>query len=128
VGNVEIVDKERSSHMAGAIDDTKSVEVDKIKDDLQQLRDDLGKLLGHIGSFGKGKLGGTREKVGAAVEDFQGRATDRLRGTTREATERGSQAVEASRDAVQQKPLTYVAAAFVAGMILASLVEWKRSS
>jgi len=123
-----IVDKERSSHMAGAVDDTKSVEVDKIKDDLQQLRDDLGKLLGHVGSFGKGKLGGTCEKVSAAVEDFQGRATDRLRGTTREASERGYQAVDASRDAVQQKPLTYVAAAFVAGMILASFLEWKRSS
>ena len=128
VGNVGIVDKERSSHMAGAVDDTKSVEVDKIKDDLQQLRDDLGKLLGHVGSFGKGKLGGTCEKVSAAVEDFQGRATDRLRGTTREASERGYQAVDASRDAVQQKPLTYVVAAFVAGMILASLLEWKRSS
>jgi ElaB/YqjD/DUF883 family membrane-anchored ribosome-binding protein len=114
--------------MAGAIDDTKSVEVDKIKDDLQQLRDDLGKLLGHIGSFGKGKLGDTRGKVSAAMEDFQGRATDRLRGTKQQASERGYQAVDASRDAVQHKPLTYVAAAFVVGMILASLLEWKRSS
>jgi ElaB/YqjD/DUF883 family membrane-anchored ribosome-binding protein len=122
------MEKERSRHMAGAVDDTKSVEVDKIKDDLQQLRDDLGKLLGHIGSFSKGKLGGTREKVSAAVGDFEGRATDRLRGTTRDVSERGHQAVGVSRDAVQQKPLTYVAVAFVAGMILASLVEWKRSS
>jgi len=110
-----------------AIDETKSREVDKIKDDLQQLRDDLGKLLGHIGSYGKGKLGGTREKVSAAVEDFQGRAYDRLQGTTREVSDRGRQAMWTSRDAVQQRPLTYVAVAFVAGMILASLFEWKRS-
>jgi ElaB/YqjD/DUF883 family membrane-anchored ribosome-binding protein len=114
--------------MAEATDETKSREVDKIKDDLQQLRDDLGKLLGHIGSLGKGKWGGTREKVSAAVEDFQGRAYDRLRGTSQDVSDRGAQAMDMSREAVQNKPLTYVAVAFVAGVILASLLEWKRSS
>lgn len=113
--------------MAAATNETGSREVDKIKDDLQQLRDDLGKLLGHIGSFGKGKWGGTRGKVSAAVEDYRGRAYNRFQGTTRDVSDRGRQAMWASRDAVQQKPLTYVAVAFVAGLILASLIEWKRS-
>ncbi|MCL5279376.1 MAG: hypothetical protein M1376_05680 [Planctomycetes bacterium] len=113
--------------MAMTTDETRSGEIDKIKSDLQQLRDDLGKLLGHIGSYGKGKLGGTREKVGAAVEDWQERAHDRFQGTGQQVTERSRQALDASRDAVQQKPLTYIVAAFVAGMILASLFEWKRS-
>ena len=122
-----IADNERSDDMAAAIGETKSGEIDKIKNDLQQLRDDLGKLLGHIGTYGKGKWGGTREKVGAAVDDFQGRAYDRLQETTREVSDRSRQAMGASRDAVQHKPLTYVAVAFVAGIILASLFEWKRS-
>jgi len=113
--------------MAMTTDEAKSGEIDKIKRDLQQLRDDLGKLLGHIGSYGKGKLGGTREKVGAAMEDLQGRAYDRFQGTSQEVTERGRQALDASRDAVEHRPLTYVAVAFVAGMVLASLFEWKRS-
>jgi hypothetical protein len=34
--------------------------------------------------------------------------------------------VDSSRGAVEDKPLTYVVAAFVAGMILGSLFEWKR--
>jgi ElaB/YqjD/DUF883 family membrane-anchored ribosome-binding protein len=110
-----------------AIDETRSREVDKIKDDLQQLRDDLGKLLGHIGSFGKGKLGTTRQKVGAAMEDIQGRAYDRFQETTQDVSERSHQAVDASRDAVQHRPLTYLAVAFVVGVILASIFEWKRS-
>jgi ElaB/YqjD/DUF883 family membrane-anchored ribosome-binding protein len=110
-----------------AIDETRSREVDKIRDDLQQLRDDLGKLLGHIGSYGKGKWGGTRQKVGAAVEDFQGRAYDRIQDTTQDVSERGRQAMDVSRDAVEHRPLTYVAVAFVAGVILASIFEWKRS-
>jgi len=120
-------DTERSKHMAMVTDETKSGEIDRIKNDLQQLRDDLGKLLGHIGSYGKGKLGGTREKVSAAVEDLHERAHDRFEGTSQQVAERGRQALDASRDAVEHRPLTYVAAAFVAGMILASLFEWKRS-
>jgi len=107
--------------------ETKSAEVDKIKDDLRSLRDDLSKLLGHLGSLGKGKLGGTREKVSATMEDLQGRAYDRFQEASREVSERGRHAVGVSRDAVQEKPLTYVAVAFVAGMILASLFGRKRS-
>ncbi len=122
-----VADKERSEHMAMTTDEARSGEIDKIKSDLQQLRDDLGKLLGHIGSYGKGKLGGTREKVGAAMEDLQGRAYDRFQGTSQEVTERGRQALDASREAVEHRPLTYVVVAFVAGMVLASLFEWKRS-
>lgn len=110
-----------------ATDEAKSREVEKIKDDLRSLRDDLGKLLGHIGTFGKGKMGGTRDKVSAAMDDIQDRAYDRFHGTTREVGDRSRQAVGVSRDAVQHKPLTYVAVAFVVGMILASLFEWKRS-
>ncbi len=108
-------------------DATRSGEIDKIKGDLQQLRDDLGKLLGHIGSYSKGKLGSTREKVSAAMEDVGGRAYDRFQGTGHEVTERGREALGASRDAVEHRPLTYVVVAFVAGMILASLFERKRS-
>ena len=121
-----ISDNERSDPMAAPYE-TKSAEADKIKDDLRSLRDDLSKLLGHLGSFGKGKIGGTREKVSAAMEDIQERAYDRFQGAGHEVSERGRHAMGVSRDAVQQKPLTYVAVAFVAGMILASLFGWKRS-
>jgi ElaB/YqjD/DUF883 family membrane-anchored ribosome-binding protein len=122
-----VADKERSEHMAMTTEENRSGEIDRIKSDLQELRDGLGKLLGHIGSYSKGKLGSTREKVSAAVEDVGGRAYDRFQGTGHQVTERSRQALDVSRDAVQHKPLTYVAVAFVAGMILASLLEWKRS-
>jgi ElaB/YqjD/DUF883 family membrane-anchored ribosome-binding protein len=108
-------------------DETKTTEVDSIKDDIQKLRDDIGTLLGHIGSFSKGKLESTREKLSTTAETVQEKAYDRVRGTTRSARERGWQAVRSSRDKVQDRPLTYLAAAFVAGMIFASIFEWKRS-
>jgi ElaB/YqjD/DUF883 family membrane-anchored ribosome-binding protein len=108
-------------------DEAKTMDVDSIKDDIQKLRDDMGTLLSHIGSFGKGKLGGTRERLSARAEAAQEKAYDRVRGTTRGAKERGWQVIHSSRDKVQDRPLTYLAAAFVAGMIFASVFEWKRS-
>jgi ElaB/YqjD/DUF883 family membrane-anchored ribosome-binding protein len=124
---VTTVHNERSDLMAMPTDETKTTDVDSIKDDIQKLRDDIGTLLSHIGSFGKGKLGSTREKLGAKAEAVEERAYDRVRGTTRSARERGWQAVRSSRDKVQDRPLTYLTAAFVAGMIFASIFEWKRS-
>ncbi len=112
--------------MAAATNEIRSGEVDKIKDDLQRLRDDLGKLLGHVGSYSKGKFGGTREKVSATMEDLGERAYDRVQGVAHEATDRGWQAAAVSRDKVQERPLTWVGVAFVAGLVFASLFMWKR--
>jgi ElaB/YqjD/DUF883 family membrane-anchored ribosome-binding protein len=112
--------------MAAATNEIRSGEVERIKDDLQRLRDDLGKLLGHVGSYGKGKLGRTGERVGASVEDLGGRAYDRVQEVAHEASDRGVRAAAVSRDKVQERPLTWVGVAFVAGLVLASLFLWKR--
>ena len=112
--------------MAEATEAIRSGEINKIKDDLQRLRDDIGKLVGHIGIYGKGRLGGTREKVGATAEDFRGRAYDRVQGIGRRVSDRGWQATSASRDKIQSRPLTSIAVAFAAGMAFASIFIWKR--
>jgi ElaB/YqjD/DUF883 family membrane-anchored ribosome-binding protein len=108
-------------------DETKTETVDSIKDDIQKLREDIRLLLGHIGTFGKGKLGDTREKLSEAAESFQDKAYDRLRGTTYGVSDRGRRAVNISRDTVQERPLTYVVLAFAAGMVFASIFGWRRS-
>jgi ElaB/YqjD/DUF883 family membrane-anchored ribosome-binding protein len=108
--------------------EARTAQVDAIKDDIQKLRDDLGALLSHIGSYGKGKLGGTKGRLSSAMESARGRAYERMQGTAGQMRERGRRAMYAPRDAVQDRPLTYVAAAFVAGMVFAALFEWKRTS
>jgi len=101
-------------------------EVDAIKEDVERLRDDLASLLGDIGSFSREKLTDTRDRLGAAIGAVEGRAYGRVQGTARVVREHGHRAVDASRGAVEQKPITYVMAAFAAGVILASLFEWKK--
>lgn len=112
---------------ATATDEMMGSEIDAIKEDIQRLRDDLGSLLGDIGSFSKDKLADTRDRLSAAMEAVEGRAYGRMQGTARAVRERGHQAMDASRGAVEQKPLTYVMAAFAAGVVLASLFEWKKT-
>lgn len=102
-------------------------EVDAIKEDIEKLRDDLSSLLGDIGSFSREKLADTRDRLGAALGAVEGRAYGRVQGTARVAKDRAHQAMNASRGAVEQKPITYVMAAFAAGVILASIFEWKKS-
>mgnify|MGYP006283845187 FL=1 len=107
-------------------DDTGGGEVDILKEDIEKLRDDLGSLLSDVGSFSRERLTETRDRLRTAAGAMEGRAYDRVQGTARMARDRGYRAVDSSRGAVEDKPLTYVVAAFVAGMILGSLFEWKR--
>ncbi len=103
-------------------------EVDAIKEDVERLRDDLGALLSDVGSFSRERLADTRDRLGAAIGAVEGRAYGRMQGTARKVRDRGRQAVDTSRGAVEQKPITYVLAAFAAGVILASLFDWKKGS
>jgi ElaB/YqjD/DUF883 family membrane-anchored ribosome-binding protein len=105
-----------------------SNDLETLKEDIQKLRDDLGEMLSSVGSFSKEKLAETRSRLSAAVDGLQGRAYDRLQGTARMVRDRSRYAMDASRGAVEQKPLTYVAVAFLTGVVLASFFEWKRTS
>lgn len=110
------------------INEAAGADVDAIRDDIEKLREDLGSLLSNVGSFSREKLADTRDKLSAAIGAFEGRAYGRVQGTARTVRDRGAHAVDASRDAVEHKPITYVITAFVAGAILASLFEWKKKS
>jgi ElaB/YqjD/DUF883 family membrane-anchored ribosome-binding protein len=124
-----IANRKRSNSMADtSANEATGAEVDAVKEDIERLRDDLGSLLSDIGSFSREKLADTRDKLSAALGAVEGRAYGRMQGTARMMRNRGQQAVDKSRGAVEQKPITYVLAAFAAGVILASLFEWKKGS
>jgi ElaB/YqjD/DUF883 family membrane-anchored ribosome-binding protein len=101
-------------------------EVEDIKGDVQKLRNDLTVLVGHLTSYGKDKLADTRERFGSAVESFRGRASGQVQQTRETARREGHQAVESSRKAIKENPLTYAAIAFCAGMLLSSTGRRKR--
>lgn len=111
-----------------ATNETTVADIETLRADIQKLRDDLGEMMGSVGSYSKERLSETRDRLKSAVDSLQGKAYDRFQESARVMRDRGHRAVDASRGAVEQKPLTYVVTAFVAGMILASFFEWKKSS
>ena len=124
-----LANRKRSNDMGDmGTNEIAGTEVEAIKDDIERLRDDLGSLLSDVGSFSREKLADTRDRLSAAIGAFEGRARGHLQGTARKVQEHGSRVVSTSREAVEQRPITYVVAAFAAGVVLASLFEWKKSS
>jgi len=111
-----------------ASNETTTNDLETLKEDIQRLRADLGEMLSSVGSLSKERLAETRSRLHTAVDDRQGKAYDRLQGTARLVSDRSRFAVDVSRGAVEQKPLTYVAVAFLAGVVLASFFEWKKTS
>jgi ElaB/YqjD/DUF883 family membrane-anchored ribosome-binding protein len=94
---------ERSGYMARTdSEEMTSADIEILKADIQKLRDDLGDMLGSIGSYSKERLADTRDRLMAAVEDLEGKAYDRLQGTARTVRDRGHRAVDASRGAVSR--------------------------
>lgn len=104
-----------------------NADVDAIRADIEKLRADLGSLLSNIGSSSREKLTDTRDRISAALGAVEGRAYGRVQGTARMMRDRGHEVVDTSREKVEHKPITYVMAAFVVGVILASLFDWKKN-
>jgi ElaB/YqjD/DUF883 family membrane-anchored ribosome-binding protein len=120
---------ERSIQMVRAtVEEITGKDIEKLKADIQKLRDSLGEMLGSVSSYSKEKLTETSSRLRAAINDIQGRAYDRMQERAHMVRDRSQRVVNASRGAVGQRPLTYVATAFLAGVILASIFEWKKSS
>jgi ElaB/YqjD/DUF883 family membrane-anchored ribosome-binding protein len=103
--------------------DVLSSDKDALKADIEKMRNDLGEMLGSIGSFSKEKIMDTQNRLRTAIEDIQGRTKDRLKGTSQVVKDRGYKAMEKSRRGIEHRPLTSIIIAFVAGMLLASIVH-----
>ncbi len=95
-------------------------EVNRIKDDIQKLRDDLTSLVNDFTSFSRDRLTDTRNRFSAAVGAFRGRATGQVQDTKETVRRESREAIETSRAAIREKPLTYAAAAFGAGMLFSA--------
>lgn len=109
-----------------ALTETENKEAETLRDDIQKLRDDLASMLSSMSSYSRDKLAETRVRLSAAKESLEGRARDRLQNASQMMRERSHQAMRASRGTIEHRPLTSLAVAFVAGVIIATLLERKK--
>ncbi len=99
---------------------------ESLRVDVERLRNDLGEMLGSIGSYSKETIMDTRHRLKSAFEDMEGRAKSRFKDTTRVVKERGRWMMEKGRKAVDRRPLTAIAVAFTSGAALGHLCKKRR--
>ena len=98
-------------------------DMDSLKKDLGKFRDDISTVLSDVGHFSQEKVHLTKEKLGTMMKDFENIASNKISGTTVLVQETSKKAVNASRQAVKQKPLVSVAASFFAGLAAAMFLR-----
>jgi ElaB/YqjD/DUF883 family membrane-anchored ribosome-binding protein len=106
---------------------TTSMRVDEdlaaLRRDLCRLSADVAELPNRIRLYGREKIMKSRERLRAAVTGLGTRAKDHVRGTSDVLKDQGACAMDKWRSQVEHRPIASVAVAFVAGWLVASLVE-----
>ncbi len=112
---------DNQEQMEALVKDRESLRVD-----IEKLRNDLGEMLGSIGSYSKETIMDTRHRLKSAFEDMGGRARSRLKDTTVMVKERGRQVMEKGRKVVDSRPLTAITVAFASGAALGHVCKKRR--
>jgi ElaB/YqjD/DUF883 family membrane-anchored ribosome-binding protein len=93
-----------------------------LKSDLSRLGADIAEVPNRLRSYRREKAMRSRERVRAAVTDFQSRAKDRVRDASGMLKDQGQYAVDKWRGGIEHRPLASMAIAFAAGWLMASVV------
>jgi ElaB/YqjD/DUF883 family membrane-anchored ribosome-binding protein len=94
-----------------------------LRGDLHRLAADFAALPDRLRSYRRKKIMRSRERVRNTVTGLENRAKDRLRDTSYALKDRGYGAVDRCRGEVEHRPLASIAVAFVAGWLLAFVME-----
>jgi len=102
--------------------ETAATDLDQLKQDLDQLKLDLSELKDHLAEFGSQQAVGIRAQGEAKIMALRDEV-DRVAGDLQL---QGRETVARVEQAVQERPLTSLLAAFGVGMLLSRLLERRR--
>jgi ElaB/YqjD/DUF883 family membrane-anchored ribosome-binding protein len=98
-------------------------EIDSFKEDIRQLQRDLSDILASAGTYSREKLHESHQRVRAALSGLKYQAEQKAADVYGKAVDQGAYAVDKSRRTIEEKPLTAVAIAFCAGLVLSWFTE-----
>jgi ElaB/YqjD/DUF883 family membrane-anchored ribosome-binding protein len=96
-------------------------DVDALREDLTKLRRDLGELIGSVKEVTKQGAGVARDRARAELEQ----RLDQLGDAYQSARKRGIETAEGIQQVIEERPLTSLALAFGAGLVLGKLLSGK---
>lgn len=98
-------------------------EIDSFKEDVRQLQRDLSDILSSAGTYSREKLSESHQRVRAALSGLKYQAGQKAANVYGKAVDQGAYAVDKSRRTIEERPLTAVAVAFFAGLLLSWFSE-----
>jgi ElaB/YqjD/DUF883 family membrane-anchored ribosome-binding protein len=99
---------------------------ESLRVDIERLRNDLGEMLGSIGSYSKETIMDTRHRLRSAFEDMGGRAKGRFKDASLKVKEHGRHVMEKGRKVIDSRPLTAITVAFASGAALGHICKKRR--
>ena len=102
-----------------------SRDVEAFKEDIRKLQRDLSDMMSSAGTYSKEKLHENRQRIQAAISQVGYQAGQKASDVYSAAVNQGAYAVDKGRRSIEQRPLTSIAIAFGAGLLLSWLSERK---
>jgi ElaB/YqjD/DUF883 family membrane-anchored ribosome-binding protein len=101
-------------------------DIEALKNDIHRLRGDWTEMVDSVASCSRNMVMRSRNRLRETMAELEGRARERLRDTGDVLRDRGRGAMSSWRGGVGHRPITSIAIAFAAGVLLASLIERRR--
>lgn len=96
-------------------------EVDDLKEELGQLRQDMGNVLSAVKNIGQGTARTARSKAERELDEMM----EKLNQAYISARKTGEQATESSRNEIENHPVASMGVAFVVGLVAGKLFSQK---
>ncbi|MCE5184771.1 MAG: hypothetical protein LLF76_01430 [Planctomycetaceae bacterium] len=98
-----------------------SQDVETFKEDIRQLQKDLAEMLSSAGTYSRETLEEAHLRLHAAIAQLRYQAGQKASSMYESMRNQGAYAVDKSRRTIEQRPLTSIAVAFGAGVLLSWL-------
>ncbi len=99
-------------------------EIQALKEDIANLRNDLKGLAGALKDTGKDRLSNAKDQVVNRARALEDNVERKVVGAYEDVRDVSEQAVSTARGSIEERPLTAVLGSFLAGMVFAK-VMWR---
>jgi ElaB/YqjD/DUF883 family membrane-anchored ribosome-binding protein len=108
-------------------------DIEELRTDVRRIRDDVVRTLESVQSRGRMTIMETGDRIRGMMTDLRDKAkeqfhdkSDVLRDKSEEWKDRGRETVENWRGGIEGRPMTSLAIAFVAGLVLGAVIGRRR--
>jgi ElaB/YqjD/DUF883 family membrane-anchored ribosome-binding protein len=97
-------------------------QITALREDLQALRSDFGSMASAVGSHGRTRLSDAKDRLAESARHFETQVKEKAQAAYTTAHDTTAETAERARGEISKRPLTFVAGAFLGGLIIGRLL------